>query len=46
MVLPLFGVLGTKMSYGLFPFFVRLLRLIMIFIVILLYKKTGTREGQ
>lgn len=43
---PLFGVLGAKMSYGLFPFFVGLLLLIMIFMVILLYKKTGTREGQ
>ena len=43
---PLFGVLGAKMSYGLFPFFVGILLLIMIFMVILLYKKTGTREGQ
>jgi len=43
---PLFGILGAKMSYGLFPFFVGILLLIMILMVILLYKKIGMREGQ
>ncbi|MDR1754285.1 MAG: MFS transporter [Eubacterium sp.] len=36
---PLFGILGSKLSYGIFPFFVVLLLLIMIFMTVLLYKK-------
>ena len=43
---PLFGVLGAKMSYELFPLFIGLLLVIMIFMVIFLYKKTGKREAR
>ena len=42
---PLFGLLGAKVSYGLFPVFLGLLLLLMIVMVIQLYKKTGAREG-
>lgn len=43
---PLFGLLGAKMSYSLFPIFIGVLLLIMIFMVIHLYKKTGERGEQ
>ncbi|MCL2010497.1 MAG: MFS transporter [Synergistaceae bacterium] len=38
---PLFGVLGARVSFKLFPFFIGLLLLLMIFLVMFLYKKTG-----
>jgi len=38
---PLFGLLGAKFSYGLFPAFIGLLLLIMVFMVILLFSMTA-----
>ncbi|WP_101910696.1 MFS transporter [Marasmitruncus massiliensis] len=43
---PLFGLLGSKVSYGLFPAFLGVLLLLMIFMVIQLYKKTGAKNGR
>jgi len=43
---PLFGLLGANISYGLFPVFLGVLLMLMIFMVIQLYKKTSMREGQ
>ena len=41
---PLFGVLGARLGYNLFPFFIGLLLLLMVIMVILLYKRTNARE--
>lgn len=43
---PLFGFLGARMGYGLFPFFVGGLLLTMIFMVIFLYKKADAKGEQ
>ncbi len=42
---PLFGLLGANISYGLFPVFLGVLLLIMVFMVSQLYKKTAARRA-
>ncbi len=41
---PLFGLLGAKVSYGLFPVYIGVLLLLMMGLVMRLYKITGARE--
>ncbi len=42
---PLFGLLGANISYRLFPFFLGILLLLMVLMIIQLYKKVRTQEG-
>lgn len=41
---PLFGLLGAKIDYGLFPYYISMLLLLMIFMVILIYRNTSKKD--